>query len=758
MNNDLIKQKNAHMDSILKNPKLSRILNDAIKAPIGSTKREQAKSVLSIMKKLSGIKNDGMGGPDMPGMSQNTPSTPNYNNLMIFPAAPKFKTKNNPISQPSQANDGKGGPGDATSTPASWIKGIDWNPTPTPPSSDFITGTGNQTSDNNYSNLSSDIFNSPFGQTNTIKPSWLSGINWNPTTPSSSPYITSSGNTPENSGTSNIFSAISGLNNLNQSNDKSVLNTSDVWKVGTPTTETSSDTSGTQTGTVPFSKGAAEDADMYGGGAANLPPGYISNSEGYTVNNIKQIQDALVKAGYMSQADVNTGYGVYGPKTKAAILAAQSGAAPTGSAPVGNTGNTGGGSASNAVAAAVKSGVGATGFAMDYANSKFGGGLDQYVANLDAKLKKDFNLEPLEQQLSDIKSMKGNLVPTLQTYMAGKDQYLKFINSMIDDQESKLMSLDMTNPMVAEDYKRQIDYLYTLQGRQNQRYTNFLNSAIADYNADVTNVQSHYDTVYKEYQNAMTTQGTMAQNDYNNLVTRMSAAYTELDNAPIKFQNLRALTLANDAAALQNAQNAGTNGIPTNPKAQADWQALTKDYTDTNATGENQNDLDMTKLDATGLVGIYKLNSYAASDPQAATKMINTTMASSMKNSQSLTVADDFKKLIAQLSSSDIGDKFTPSITPTFNMNAAQYVVKPYVDSNLSTIKSAVDTLIHGGLKDQTAWDNKYKNLDKNVRNGLFNLIKKTYLGDYINDPNRFMKEFFATKSEDIATGITTYW
>src|SRR3989304_5135910 len=37
-----------------------------------------------------------------------------------------------------------------------------------------------------------------------------------------------------------------------------------------------------------------------------------------TIPEIKALQDSLVKMGLMTQAEVNTGYGIYGPKTTAA--------------------------------------------------------------------------------------------------------------------------------------------------------------------------------------------------------------------------------------------------------------------------------------------------------------------------------------------------------------------------------------------------------------------------------------------------------
>ena len=92
MDKELIKKKNSLMKSILSNPKLARTIREAISSPIGSTKRVQAKSVLSIMRKLGGIKQDGMGGPEN-GVTQDNPQSgpPDYSNLMIFPETDNFK-------------------------------------------------------------------------------------------------------------------------------------------------------------------------------------------------------------------------------------------------------------------------------------------------------------------------------------------------------------------------------------------------------------------------------------------------------------------------------------------------------------------------------------------------------------------------------------------------------------------------------------------------------------------------------------------
>ena len=47
-----------------------------------------------------------------------------------------------------------------------------------------------------------------------------------------------------------------------------------------------------------------------------------------TSTEIKQLQDKLVREGYMSQEEVNTGYGIFGPRTTAALNNAEAGNKP----------------------------------------------------------------------------------------------------------------------------------------------------------------------------------------------------------------------------------------------------------------------------------------------------------------------------------------------------------------------------------------------------------------------------------------------
>ena len=120
MDKKLAKKKTDLMKSILGNTKLAKSFREAMGSPIGSTKREQAKTMFSIMKKLGGVSYDGKGGLGIESTYQNqsTPKPIDYSNMVIFPAAPKLKTQN---KQTPSINDGKGGPFTPISTAPSPI-------------------------------------------------------------------------------------------------------------------------------------------------------------------------------------------------------------------------------------------------------------------------------------------------------------------------------------------------------------------------------------------------------------------------------------------------------------------------------------------------------------------------------------------------------------------------------------------------------------------------------------------------------------
>jgi len=688
MQNENYKKKNDLMKSIMSNPKMARSFKEAIAAPIGSTKRNEAKTVLSIMKKVGGLRNDGMGGPldGSIGMSkQSSPLSPT-GSYYIFPAAPKLKTTQQ-----------------ASSDPIADIKNMFSN-------NPMIKSVGDT-----ISSAASSIKNS-----------------------NTSSYVAPKTNEPN-------MSVAPVSNNNNQTNMSVAPNSNanmTIASTGQPGVGSMPESTNTNTTNTDAVKKLQLDLNAKNAGQPGWKPLVVD--------------------------------GIMGPKTTAA----------QNFVPVENTGNntnnTGGATRtfdnntttnttdSNGVpqinfksdaAQAVKEGTGAGFFAMNEANAKFGGSLQEYINKLDEKLKNDFNLEPLELELSNLKAESENFIPTLTSYMKGKDQYSSAIDKMIDNAESQLLTTNMADPYTANQYQNYMTYLYTLKGRQNERYGNYLNAAISDYNADVTKVQSNYDNVYQRYTDALTRQGTLAQNEYNTLYTTMADLYTNLENAPIKAQNARILQQqidANDLALLQNGVDSGT----IYEDYYKDKEMFIKDISD------KDGNLDIGQLDNEGLYGVFSKAIQSSADykkANAVSAAINSAMAKAISTSTDpMKTVNTFKGLVDDLKQYEGGADFANMITPTLNKNSSQ-LVSDYVLQELPSIKKAAMQLVEGkskffgsnikpGIEDPVTWKKNFSNIDSTILTDLYNHAQLNYNGN----PSDYISTLFSgSDDKDVAKNLT---
>jgi len=719
MDKDLNNKKIQLMNGLLKNPKLYRTFKDAMSAPIGSTKREQAKSILSIMKKTGGIKNDGMGGPNpLLGGSMNsplglgsnismnpnpTPTTPvpNYSNLFIFPAAPKPKIKDLGINLP----------------PVNNVKDMKFDSK----LGSFVSPTNNSFTgikplpeiNSNTKNFLKD-FKLPPPQ-KQIRDPFTGKMTWVPDTEKIAAQFKAERekvNPPASSAGANTALT------PGQFGDAPPIQTPTVQQgpekpaptyeepVNTPAPTYSilskifpglSSTSkplnivGRQTNATLDSFGKALVTQESGGNysAVNPDSGALGKYQimpfnlGFAglKNTPEDIQKFLAspalqdKAFGAMMADLSTKYNGDIVKIAAAYYGGDGGASKVGTAAgnvkqgkypsineyveqvlskmpelaVGDISSTTNSSSSGLTTygdaqSYIDNNMGAYAFGDDLAKSYFGGkSLDEVIIDSEAKLKKDFNLESLEKELTVLKSQKENLIPTLNEYMKGKDQYLSFIDKMIDSTRMSLLDQDMGDPHVAARYNNYMDYLTTLKSRQTNRYGTYLNSAITDYNAEVTRVQDNYNNVKADFNDALTRQATIDQNTYNNLMARGSAYYTELENAPTKLYNKEVLTDQYNKLITERL-GIGTGG---NPDIDKDiGEILNKIAL---KEGEFKGTLDINSFGPRGLIEIYEINEHKRSDQKAAQEAIRVTLARTLALNGSPEKVAQVKKLITQL-------------------------------------------------------------------------------------------------------------
>ena len=605
----------ATIDSIMNNPKLSRIIHEAASAPLGSTKRDKAKSIISIINKSNpNSKPNGQGGPgglfDNPTLGIS--SLGNSNSISSNPNADFFKTLS--LNNSGYDSSGLFGAGSSSVT--------------------IFPDAGNLRS-NNYSPLGlsslSNSLASNYSSFNSITPK--NNDNYKPMAGIKSNISTDSmfnGNNPQDSGLSsggkNLMTKIPSFDlpkkdtsspNSNISSDGKALvpggpvDTTETTKTkadGTKITSktekpTTVNTETTNAPTVDYSQyGRTKEFDSTATKDSISLWDAITSQEGSSYTTVNKDSGALGKyqlmpfnLGYAGlkntpqdiqtflsnpqlqdeaiakyRADLEKNYNGDPAKIAAAYYGGSLGANNYGT-PKGDiqgkydkNGNpTGYPSVNEYVAQVLARTTGENTSGGIYNTSSSGSGTDlqtawaalpeaiqkQYGPELFAKLMQGASLTQQEEQLKQTltqeydlnnllakKNEMENMTPTVKQdmtdYIKGRDTYVKKIDNMINSVNSTMASTDISNPVTNKMYTDYKNYLLTLKGRQNQRYTEYLNRSIEQYNTDLTGIQNQYQNAVTSYNSALKSGDDLLENQYKETHDILVNMYNSLEKGP----------------------------------------------------------------------------------------------------------------------------------------------------------------------------------------------------------------------------------
>lgn len=883
---DTIKQKNMLMSSIMKNPKLAKQFREAMQSKIGSTKREHIKSTLSIMKKVGGVKNDGMGGPILGGsfnpnqgaipISQpSAPKTSNYNNMMVFPAAPKLKT---------------------TNVPGLSNNGISLNQTPSPSSNNNTSDYGISGNALQNVNLPSVNYGSPTVVPKYIPPvvapksidyaeevkkypeypgykifrpdnieagsksvvqgvgNFLGGIvkpiGAGLLTAAAAPAATLLGGTafieslltpgakqtaPGDTYTGNLARTImsdspwvkylSGLGQDNSTPSQTTppATTSTTPPITTPST-TTPPTGGTptptsliqpngspatisQTGsTTPgtFNIAATNIAKMLGT-TPNAPltqipvinfAGAVATNEGY-FNGTSQVAIKNNNPGNLkfanqpgatqgengfavfqtadegAQALINDIQAKYNSGKYSTINDLMSVYSPDSDNPA-NSSYTGGINTGGTFTGAPSSGPYA--YASAQAKAAFGGrNITQVATDNYAEYLK--SVEPLELELSKLKTEAPNFVSTLTTYMAGRDKNSKAIDAMIEQTAKEFATANMADPYTANYYNNTLNYLYGLKGRQNQRYTTYLNSRITDFNAEVINLENKVTAFKTNATNALNQKNAIDQATYNDIMTLSTEAWNTMDGAEAKAYNMGIIKQNYYAAGGDAVANGFAANNATNSKLQEDKNKWLKDLAINGGQADPETgSLDTAKIPAGGLINLYELNGPAGmgSDQRGLTWALNEVFSQTIKASgNDPKKVAEIQKLITQLRDSAGGynaegkaeiEKYANSLSDGI-AGPASTSYSGYIQTHLAAIKQATKDLVSGyggwgfgwgkaqaGIQDKEKWKADHSSLDSSFLENLYNTVNKIVGADpaYTANPMSYINDVFSGTTDQL--------
>jgi len=325
-----------------------------------------------------------------------------------------------------------------------------------------------------------------------------------------------------------------------------------------------------------------------------------------------------------------------------------------------------------------------------------GGSKMELNTKIEKQIRDMFHMDEYENNMAEMLGTKENFAPTLKSYMTGKDQYLSFINNLIDKTEGALMKQDMGNPAVAESYNQYLTYLYTLKGRQNERYGNYLSAAIDDYDATYAKYEANYENIKDQYDKAMDRGHDMLDDEYAEKYNALATFYREVKEAPYRAAELTNLAIEQETNRLKNLEaqiglyNA-QNPSNINEDFTADHKKLVASWED------GDGGLNWNTVEAGGLAQMIDRARFGGEGLDVGMSVISQLLNQSVDNAKNDYDDIDIDKLNKVISSLETlsEDEDYGSFAPRLYQNIAPKLSEKlgmYLDSNLGTIKQFMQT------------------------------------------------------------------
>jgi len=201
-------------------------------------------------------------------------------------------------------------------------------------------------------------------------------------------------------------------------------------------------------------------------------------------------------------------------------------------------------------------------------------------------------------------------------YIVAQDEFLKGIDGLLDDTNKKMASMPMDAPVFGQMMTSYKNYLTSMKGKTVSRYASYLNNAIDQRNTQMAQMKSDIDLKTQEL-NVAVAQG---QEDWTSLVSMIGENYQK----PALYSQNEAENLKNQLELFKTqaeilkytTETSGTN------LGDEDWKVVNQlQKTVDTGTGWNPGFDDITSL----------IKQYAPSNPKAVYYLMQATMASSLQ-------------------------------------------------------------------------------------------------------------------------------
>ena len=155
--------------------------------------------------------------------------------------------------------------------------------------------------------------------------------------------------------------------------------------------------------------------------------------------------------------------------------------------------------------------------------------LSDQLKQLRDETKTAFQLDTQLARLTSLQNQGLTLEKDVKSYIRGKDEYLGKIDGMLEQAKDLAVSMDLSNPHIAKRMGNYTTYLTMLKGRQTQNYIDFANTSVSYYNDQMQAAQNLYESSYQKAEALYQDESAITAESYQNLRNMLGEMYTNVE-------------------------------------------------------------------------------------------------------------------------------------------------------------------------------------------------------------------------------------
>lgn len=141
----------------------------------------------------------------------------------------------------------------------------------------------------------------------------------------------------------------------------------------------------------------------------------------------------------------------------------------------------------------------------------------------------EFRIDEQRNKIFDKQARGLTIEDDLRGYVRGKDEYLGQVDKLLFDTRKSVSEMDTSNPYVAERMGNYVNYLTILKGRQNQRYIDFLDMSIRDHRADIDQSINMYNRDLETVNKLISDEAALTTEAHTNIKDMLTEMYDNIE-------------------------------------------------------------------------------------------------------------------------------------------------------------------------------------------------------------------------------------